>query len=476
MNVSIKQLNFFKNRILQQLEGIRGDIGELRYELYIKMVEACDNIDELKEMCELEMQIDFLNYTKGNIINKLEQENITVRELKEAIDNDKQEYLNMSIETDEEDEFIEEYLGMDGEEQEELDAALLRQLIAREDSLPEEEKNRNPKYLPGMEINEVLEEQYEEERIENLFDSEEYPDDYDEYDEDDEDITEDEDEYSKILGDEDDYPDEYDEDYNNQEEDDDEDSSILDYGDDLDILGEDDDDDDDSVLDSLFENDDDSDDDFLIDGEGEEVESEDDIDDALEDFFIGEDEDEETDESEGLDESTEEEEDEIFEDFFIDNDSDEDDIMEDESDDEIPDEDFLLDEGDADLADLYGDDYSDDGSDEPDDSVFDELLGSDDDYDFDPEDAVNGLEDDGEETDWTSDLFGDDDDDSYDLPRPQVGATPSKPTMRKGLKDEIVDFGNNEKIRVFKDAKTQKTFDLLMKMTGKNNDFKKKNR
>ena len=83
MNVSIKQLNFFKNRILQQLEGIRGDIGELRYELYIKMVEACDNIDELKEMCELEMQIDFLNYTKGNIINKLEQENITVRELKE---------------------------------------------------------------------------------------------------------------------------------------------------------------------------------------------------------------------------------------------------------------------------------------------------------------------------------------------------------------------------------------------------------
>ena len=180
MNIGIKQLNFYKNRIKRQLESIRGDIGELKYELYTKMVDGCEDYYELLEMAELEMQIDFLNYTNGNIMNKLEKDNITVRDLKEAIDNDNRAYLNMPIETDEEDEILSNYAEMSEDEQDELNAAIARQLAERELNMPDEERHRDMDYLPGMEVNAMLEEQYEEEQIASLFEGDDdMEDDYD---------------------------------------------------------------------------------------------------------------------------------------------------------------------------------------------------------------------------------------------------------------------------------------------------------
>ena len=487
MNVGIKQLNFYKNRIKQQLDNIRSDIGDLKYELYIKMVDGCEDYYELLEMAELEMQIDFLNYTKGNIMNKLEKENITVRDLKEAIDNETMLHLDKPIETDEEYEIMSNMEDMSEVDDSELDAAILRQLIQREEAMPEEERNRDNDYLPGMEVNARLEEQWEDEQLESLFDF------------DDEDEEENEEDIDNILGDDD-----YDEDWDDDDilgadiDDDnvldtwdEEDDDILDEEDEDDILGYDDEYYNENTDDAFDENSGISEEDFFLASEGSEFsnnldgvddeigldeffsddgdeeadESDDDYDGVFDEdeFFLGDDDEDFDDESDEDDDSDVIDED----DFFLDDDEldeydDSDDILGDEESDEDilgDDEDILGDEeSDEDILDdddVFDSDESDEDffdDDESDEDILgdeesdEDILGDDDIFDDEEGDDFFDDEDD--------DILGDDDD--Y-IP---------KPRENNNVKDTLVDFGGDRK-QLFKDAKTQNTFNKLMGLTSR---------
>ena len=79
-----KKLSFFKERIKEKLEQIREDIPEIRYKLWIASVDACDDYNELREMAELDMQLDLFEYTRNEINPKLEQLNMNITELREG--------------------------------------------------------------------------------------------------------------------------------------------------------------------------------------------------------------------------------------------------------------------------------------------------------------------------------------------------------------------------------------------------------
>ena len=493
MNVGIKQLNFYKNRIKQQLDNIRSDIGDLKYELYIKMVDGCEDYYELLEMAELEMQIDFLNYTKGNIMNKLEKENITVRDLKEAIDNETMLHLDKPIETDEEYEIMSNMEDMSEVDDSELDAAILRQLIQREEAMPEEERNRDNAYLPGMEVNARLEEQWEDEQLESLFEF------------DDEDEEENEEDIDNILGDDD-----YDEDWEHDDilgadiDDDnvldnwdEEDDDILDEEDEDDILGYDDEYYNENTDDAFDENSGISEEDFFLASEGSEfsnnLEGVDDDEIDLDEFF-SDDDDEEADESDddydGVfdedefflgdddedfeDESDEDDDSDVIDedDFFLDDDEldeydDSDDILGDEESDEdiLEDDEDILGDEESDEDILEDDDVFDDEEDEDffdDDESDEDILGDeesdedilDDDDVFDDEEDDDILDDDDIFDDEDDDILGDDDD------------YITKPRENNGVKDTLVDFGGARK-QLFKDDKTQNTFNKLMDLTSR---------
>lgn len=126
---SDRKLIFFKNKINQALDNLRQDIGELRYKLYKEMVKQCNDYEELKEMAELEMQIDSVNYTKEAIKNKLSEHNTDVRTLRRELESTK--------DAEEDLEFTE-----DAEEDLEVSALNLQRMLA-EQEITEEERIAN---------------------------------------------------------------------------------------------------------------------------------------------------------------------------------------------------------------------------------------------------------------------------------------------------------------------------------------------
>lgn len=80
----MSKLIYFKEKIKKELDSIKDEIGELRYNLYINMVDTCNNYDELREMAELELQIDFLKYTKEAIKDKLQQRDVNINDLRKV--------------------------------------------------------------------------------------------------------------------------------------------------------------------------------------------------------------------------------------------------------------------------------------------------------------------------------------------------------------------------------------------------------
>lgn len=81
MDVTTKRLNYFKNKIRMSLEKIKDDLGDLRYELYLTMVDRCDDYKELREMAELEMQLEFIEYTRGQIMKPINDRQIDISDL-----------------------------------------------------------------------------------------------------------------------------------------------------------------------------------------------------------------------------------------------------------------------------------------------------------------------------------------------------------------------------------------------------------
>lgn len=117
------RLQFFKNKILEELGKIRGDLGELRYKLYVETVNQCDDYKQLKEMAELELQLQFIEYAKGMVQEPLAERQVEINDLKKVYSTP-QERENIGSEED--DLEGDDLLGMGEEEYQEALAAALR--------------------------------------------------------------------------------------------------------------------------------------------------------------------------------------------------------------------------------------------------------------------------------------------------------------------------------------------------------------
>lgn len=79
-----QKLEFFKQFIKEKLEKIREDIPARRYRLLLAVIDDCDDYNELREMAELDMQIDLFEYTKTEINPKVQQLNLDMDTIREA--------------------------------------------------------------------------------------------------------------------------------------------------------------------------------------------------------------------------------------------------------------------------------------------------------------------------------------------------------------------------------------------------------
>ena len=82
--MNTKGIDFFKQKIKERLKQIKDDIPEIRYKLWIASIDACDDYNSLKEMAELDMQIEMFNYTRNEINPKIERLNLEIEKLRRA--------------------------------------------------------------------------------------------------------------------------------------------------------------------------------------------------------------------------------------------------------------------------------------------------------------------------------------------------------------------------------------------------------
>ena len=151
---SDKKLEFFKNKILEQLKELKDEIPEMRWNLWVSSVEMCDDYEALREMAELDMQLDMFEYTRNEINPKLEKLNVSIQDVREGkplndLNKIDDEYSNKrveggatpsvapaSIEEYETDQILEDL------DDPEVGAAMASLLLTRLASLPPEELNR----------------------------------------------------------------------------------------------------------------------------------------------------------------------------------------------------------------------------------------------------------------------------------------------------------------------------------------------
>lgn len=58
-----EQLKFYRSRIIKRIQGYADDIGPT-YRLYVDSVLACDDLEQLKEMAELDLQLEYFEYIR----------------------------------------------------------------------------------------------------------------------------------------------------------------------------------------------------------------------------------------------------------------------------------------------------------------------------------------------------------------------------------------------------------------------------
>lgn len=369
-----KRLDYFKGKIRNTLELIRDDLGETRYELYMAMVDKCNDYAELREMAELEMQLEFIEYARGNIQEPLRDRQVDISDLnKICVGTDRAKFMPSEDDEIETDGF---FNGFEGEAGDEAMAFALRRML---DKAP-----LTPDYHPGYTDEEVAEAMGET-------------------DDDDEDSD-----FGDMF---------YSDDESAEDEEDDDVLDALGFGDSQDSSNEDEDtfdgqDSDEELGDDSFEEDADT-DDYSFWGSEDEL-SEYDV------SSSSEDEDEDTSvhdiDSDEEDEASDSDDEDY--DFF---DEDPDDEQGGLDDTDIDDEDFDLFDGDT-----YVDQDDNEAEGDSDDEDDEDLSGDDEDYDFfssgsgsEDEDADDSEEDAGEELDED---FGD----LFSKPEPKSGGPKDK--------------------------------------------------
>ena len=77
-----RKIEFFKNYIKSQIASLRSNMGEARYNLYLATIDEIDDYEELKELAELELQINYAKYMEDNVINPLKNTGEDIKSLK----------------------------------------------------------------------------------------------------------------------------------------------------------------------------------------------------------------------------------------------------------------------------------------------------------------------------------------------------------------------------------------------------------
>lgn len=198
-----RRLQYFKVKIKDTLAKIADDIGKLRYELYVAMVDKCDDYSELREMAELEMQLQFIEYTKGNIEQPLRDRQVDISDLnKICLGTDKAKFMPSEedeIETD----------GMFGVIEQEGGKEMLAFALQRAIDNTPISRDFHPGYS-DEEVEQVLEEAEDEAELEDigLF-ADSADEEEDEADEDGDEAEDEDEELDLLLGDSDDEEDEH---------------------------------------------------------------------------------------------------------------------------------------------------------------------------------------------------------------------------------------------------------------------------
>ena len=75
-------IDFLKNRIKERLASVADQMGHQRYKLYLAMVEDCNNFNDLREMAELDLQMELFDYVKDEVQPKLDAMGMSVSDLR----------------------------------------------------------------------------------------------------------------------------------------------------------------------------------------------------------------------------------------------------------------------------------------------------------------------------------------------------------------------------------------------------------
>lgn len=77
-----KRLSFLKSKIKNQLESVKDQMGVYRYKLYLAMVDECNDFEELREMAELDLQMELFSYVKSEIDPRLSDMHMSIKEVR----------------------------------------------------------------------------------------------------------------------------------------------------------------------------------------------------------------------------------------------------------------------------------------------------------------------------------------------------------------------------------------------------------
>ena len=85
MSTEERKIQFFKNKITARLEELRDFMPEIKYKLYKTMIDDCDSYEEIREMAEMDLQLNMIHYV-NELKGKLKDNNTNLEEL-EAVTN-----------------------------------------------------------------------------------------------------------------------------------------------------------------------------------------------------------------------------------------------------------------------------------------------------------------------------------------------------------------------------------------------------
>ena len=72
-----KKIEFYRNKIIGKLNRLKDGISKEKYDYFCAIVNGCEDFSSLREMADLDMQIDYVNYVRNEIVGELNRRSLT---------------------------------------------------------------------------------------------------------------------------------------------------------------------------------------------------------------------------------------------------------------------------------------------------------------------------------------------------------------------------------------------------------------